>query len=219
MSANLEYSKTLAGVGSILLLLSVVPNAGWVLGIVGVILLLRGMKEFANYYEDQTIYQSTWAGVKYYVVALIAGAVAVTAFVVGFGSATAFGFKNPFVLTAGFGVGLAAGIVGLIIAFIFYVLAASHLRHSFTTLAEKSGEASFRTAGEMLWLGAILTIVAVGLLLIFIAWIFAITGYFSIKPQQYHPYADHSESFNPSTTRPEQGKIIQSNSQTNGSQL
>ena len=44
MNVSLEYSKTLAGEGAILLLLSLVPYAGWILGIIGVILLLRGNK-------------------------------------------------------------------------------------------------------------------------------------------------------------------------------
>ena len=35
LNVGLEYSKTLAGEGAILLLLSLVPYAGWILGIVG----------------------------------------------------------------------------------------------------------------------------------------------------------------------------------------
>ncbi len=53
MNVNFEYSKTLAGEGSILLLLSLIPYAGWVLGIFGVVLLIKSMKEFSNYYQDE----------------------------------------------------------------------------------------------------------------------------------------------------------------------
>ena len=131
--------KDFAGEGSILLILGVVPYVGWVLGIIGVILLLRGVKELANYYQDNEIYQNSLTGVKYYIVALIAAAVAVTAIVIGVGTATGFKFTS-FTLTAGFGIGLIAFIGGLIIAFIFNVLAALHLRKTFDTLAQKSGE-------------------------------------------------------------------------------
>ena len=76
MGTNFQYSKTLAMEGSILTILGVVPYVGWVLGIIGIILLLRAMKEFANYYQDNEIYQNSLTGVKYYIVALIALAVA-----------------------------------------------------------------------------------------------------------------------------------------------
>jgi uncharacterized membrane protein len=170
MNVNFEYAKTLAGEGSILLLLSLVPYAGWVLGIIGVVLLLRGMKELSNYYQDEKIYQDSLTGVKFYIVAIVAAAVAIGAMVIGVGSATGFKFTTEtFVLTAGFGVGLIAFLGGLVIAFIFYVLATTHLRRTFNTLTQKSGEGSFTTAANLFWWGAKLSIIVIGLLLIFIA--------------------------------------------------
>jgi len=205
---SFEYSKTLAGEGAILLLLSLVPYAGWILGIIGVILLLRGMKELSNYYQDEEIYKNSLTGVKFYIIALVAAGVAVTALLIGIGSATGFKFTTGFVPTAGFGVGLITFLAGLIVAFVFYVLATSHLRRTFNTLAQKSGEASFTTAGKLLWWGAILTIVLVGLVLIFIAWIYATIGFFTMKPQQQQPY-------NPPSTQPEQGKMTESKEMNN----
>jgi uncharacterized membrane protein len=188
MNVNFEYAKTLAGEGTILLLLSLVPYVGWVLGIVGVVLLLKGMKELSYYYQDEKIYQDSLTGVKYYIIAIIAAAVAIVAIVIGAASATGYTFAQDFVFTAGFGAGLTAFFAGIVIAFVFYVLAASHLRKTFKTLAEKSGETSFNTAGTLLWWGSILTIIVVGLILIFIAWIFATIGFFSMKPKDYQPY-------------------------------
>jgi uncharacterized membrane protein len=208
MNVNFEYSKTLAGEGSILLLLSLVPYAGWILGIIGVILFLRGMKELANYYQDKEIYQNSLTGVKYYIVAIVAAAVAIAALTIGVASATGFTFKASFVPTLGFGVGLIAFIVGLVVAFVFYILATSHLRKTFNTLAQKSGEASFTTAGNLLWWGAILTIVVVGLILIFIAWIFATVAFFSMKPQQQQPYNPQPNAYIPPSTQPDQGTMI-----------
>ena len=71
MNVNFEYAKTLAGVGSLLLLLSVIPNAGLILGIIGAILLVIGVKELANYFQDRGIYQSALSSVKFYIVALL----------------------------------------------------------------------------------------------------------------------------------------------------
>ena len=207
MNVSLEYSKTLAGEGAILLLLSLVPYAGWILGIIGVVLFLRGVKELSNYYQDEEIYKNSLTGVKFYIIALVAAGVAIAALIVGIGSATGFTFKTGFVPTAAFGVGLITFFAGLIVAFVFYVLATSHLRRTFNTLAQKSGEASFTTAGKLLWWGAILTIVLVGLVLIFIAWIYATIGFFAMKPKQQQPYNPQQNAYIPPSTQPEQGKM------------
>ena len=92
MGTSFEYGKTLCGEGSILLILGLVPYVGWVLGIIGVILFLRGLKELANYYQDNEIYQNSLTGVKYYIIALVAAAVAIAAIVIGVGTATGFKF-------------------------------------------------------------------------------------------------------------------------------
>ncbi|MGD6852744.1 MAG: DUF996 domain-containing protein [Candidatus Bathyarchaeia archaeon] len=188
MNVNFEQTKKLAGEGAILLLLSVIPYVGWVLGIIGIVLLMKSMKEFSDYYHDQAIYQNAWTGLKYYIVAIVAVAVAGTAMFIGVASATAFTF-NVFTLTAGFGIGLIACLAGLVVAFVFYVLAASHLKDTFNTLAEKSGDQSLSTAGTLLWVGSLLTIIGVGLVLIFVAWIFAAVGFFGMKNQQYPQYS------------------------------
>ncbi len=201
MGTSFEYSKTLCGEGSILLILGLVPTVGWVLGIIGVFLLLRGIKELALYYQDNEIYQNVLTGVKFYVVALVATAVAIGAIVIGIGDATGFKFNSSFTLTAGFGIGLAAFFGGLIIAFIFYVLASMHLRQTFNTLAQKTGEHSFATASSLLWWGAILTIIGVGLILIFFAWIFAVYGFFTMKSPQQQSDLPPQDNYNaPPTT-------------------
>jgi uncharacterized membrane protein len=188
---NFESTKTMAGEGALLLLLSIIPYVGWILGIVGIVLLLKSTRELSEYYGDEQIYRNSLRGVTYYIVALVAATVAVTALVIGIATATNFTFTatSGFVFSAGFGVGVAALFTGLVVAFVFYVLAASHLKITFNTLAEKSGEASFSTAGSLLWIGSILTIIGVGLILIFISWIFATIGFFTMKPRQFPQYA------------------------------
>jgi len=217
MNVNYEYSRTLAAEGAILLLLGMVPYVGWVLGIIGIVLFLKGMKELSNYYQDEKIYQHSWTGVKYYIVALIAAGVAVTALVIGVASATGFTFTGDFLFTAGFGVGLAAFLGGIITAFVFYILATFHLKRTFDTLAEKTGEASLTTAGTLLWIGAILTIIVVGLLLILIGWIFATIGLFSMRPRQQQQYNGQQNGYTPPPTQPDQGSVKENTATNNGS--
>jgi uncharacterized membrane protein len=205
MNVNYEYSRTLAAEGAILILLGLVPYVGWILGIIGVVLFLRGMKELSNYYQDEKLYQNSWTGVKFYIVALLAAGVAVAAMVIGVWSATGFTFTAGFMPNVAFGVGLIAFLAGIVVAFVFYVLATSHLRRVFNSLAEKTGESYFTTAGILLWWGAILSIIVVGLLLILIAWIFATIGLFSMRPRPPQPYNGQQYAYTPPSMQPGQG--------------
>ncbi|MGA2680277.1 MAG: DUF996 domain-containing protein [Candidatus Bathyarchaeia archaeon] len=189
--SSTESSKTLAGLGSLLLILSPIPYAGAVLGIIGAILLLIGIKGLSSYYQDNAIYENALMGIIFLIIAVIAVAVAAAALAIGFTS------------IIGLGIGILAFIAGLVIAFVFYLVAALRLRKTFDALAQKSGEQSFTTAGTLLWWGAILTIVVVGLLLIFLAWIFATVGFFSMRLQpQQQPYGSQPYSSPPPSMPP-----------------
>jgi len=190
MSSNAESSKTLAGVGSILLILSIVPYAGFVLGIIGAIMLLMGIKGLANYYQDNAIYEDALMGVIFLIIALVVVAVAVVGAFIGF------------VSIIGIGAGILVLIAGLVIAFIFYLLSAMRLRKTFDLLAQKSGEHNFSTAGTLYFWGAVLTIVFVGVILIFIAWIFSTIAFFSMRLQQQPPYAQQPVGYTPPPMSP-----------------
>jgi uncharacterized membrane protein len=205
MNVNYEYARTLAAEGSILILLGLIPYVGWVLGIIGVVLFLRGMRELSNYYQDEKLYQNSWTGVKFYIVALLAAGVAIAAITIGVWTATGFTFTTDFVPTVAFGVGVAAFLAGIVTAFVFYVLATSHLRRVFSSLAEKTGESYFTTAGILLWWGAIFTIIVVGLLLILIGWIFATIGLFSMRPRPLQSYNGQQNAYTPPSTQSGQG--------------
>ncbi len=211
MNVNFEYSKTLACEGSILMWLCFVPYVGPILAIIGLILLMRSLKEFSGYYQDEKIYSQALTGIKYYIVAIIAAAVAIGAIIAGAWSATHF-LPDVFEFTAAFGVGLIAFFAGIIVAFIFFILAATHLRVTFNALAEHSGESTFRTAGSLLWWGSILTIVfGIGLIVIPIAWIFATVGFFTMKARPYQQYNAQPNSYPAPPTQPTEAKTNNQN--------
>jgi uncharacterized membrane protein len=176
--SSLESSKTLAGIGTILLIFSAVP----IVGIIGMLLLIVGLKGLSEYYKDNTIYQSAIFGVIYGVVGIIALSAGV------FGSVLSSMFSS---IAAGSGLGAILGLFAfllvLVIAFIFFVLMAMKFRRCFNAVADRSGEQLFRTAGTLLFVGAFLTIILVGTILIFIAWIIATIAFFSVRstPQPY----------------------------------
>jgi len=70
---------------------------------------------------------------------------------------------------------IAMSIVGILNG-IFY-------RRAFYALAEKSGEQNFKQAGLLMFIGGILMIIIVGGIIFFIGLIFAVLGFFSMKPK------------------------------------
>ena len=169
--SNVDSSKTIAAIGALLLFLSFIPA----LGIIGIILLLIGMKGLSDYYRDESIYRSALKGLIFGIIGIIAvSAFSLLSFLGGLIASPVVG---PLAIIGGI-IGI---IVLLVVAFIFYLLMAMNFRKAFNTLAERSGENNFRTAGTLLFWGAILTIIAVGLLLIWIAWIIAALAFFSMK--------------------------------------
>ena len=77
--SSLESSKNLAGIGTILLILSFIP----VVGIVGIILLLIGMKGLSEYYKDDSIYRNAIWGVLFGIIGMIAVTVAILGLALG----------------------------------------------------------------------------------------------------------------------------------------
>jgi uncharacterized membrane protein len=190
--SSLESSKNLAGIGTILLILSFIP----VVGIIGIILLLIGLKGLSEYYKDESIYKNAIWGVLFGIVGIIAVTVVILGLLIG---SVSIGMTTT-TPSAGTGFGLPI-LLALVLVFVFYVLMALYFRKAFSALAQRSGEHNFETAGTLLFVGAILTIVfGIGLLLIFVAWIFATIAFFSVKvPSQ--PYANIAP---PTATQPTQ---------------
>ncbi len=169
---SLESGKNLAGIGSIFLVLPV-PF----LSIVGIILVLMGMKNLSQAYNDKSIWKNTLYAVIFGIIGIIAsGLTLVSLLFGGIFAGVDFGAGNS-TGVVGFFTGL---IIFLVIAFIFYILEAIYIRRAFDTLAIKSGVGLFRTGGLLLLIGAVLTIILVGLFLIFIAWILILVAFFQI---------------------------------------
>ncbi len=193
--SNVDSSKTIAAIGALLLFLSFIPA----LGIIGIILLLIGMKGLSDYYRDESIYKSALKGLIFGIIGIIAvSAFSLLSFLGGLIASPVVG---PLAI-----IGSIIGIIVLlVVAFIFYLLMAMNFRKAFNTLAERSGENNFRTAGTLLFWGAILTIIVVGLLLIWIAWIIAALAFFSMRlaptqPPQQYGYAPPPTSSSPASS-------------------
>ena len=171
--SDFDSSKTLAGIGSILLM---IPLAG----IVGVILIYLSMKNFAEYYKDDSIRQNMLTGAIFWIIGIIMSGIGIL-----------------FGLTI---IGIFIAIPLFIVAAIFELLMVIYVRRALHTLAGRSGVTLFRTAGTLLLVGAILTIFVIGAFFMFIAYILLAVAFFSLKPNTNPPTYNNYSAPPPSQT-------------------
>jgi uncharacterized membrane protein len=157
---KLNDAKILGGVGSIL---QIVPF----LSIVGYILTLIAVK----YVSDEVHDSSIFTNMLYAVIAGIVG-VLLGASVFFFGALSSF-------YTAGLSA-ITGVVVFLVIVWIALIISALFIRRAFDGMANKLGVGTFRTAGTLYFVGALLTIVLVGFLVLFVAFILQVVAFFSI---------------------------------------
>jgi uncharacterized membrane protein len=77
----------------------------------------------------------------------------------------------------------------LAVIFVFAIVGAVFYMCAFNALGQKSGVDSFKTAGLLILIGYALTIVFLGALIIWVAWILVTIGFFSLKESKVPTYA------------------------------
>ncbi|MBA7494077.1 hypothetical protein ES702_04646 [subsurface metagenome] len=195
---TLESSKTLGGVGAILIIVGSLGSIGLgyagLLSLIGIILVLIALKGLSDHYNEGGIFNNALYGL---IVGIIGGVAFVATIVVMVLAviSTSFDWTSGAMYEQWFtdwdalwGV-IGAIVMALIVLFVCGIIAAIFFRKSLSILSAKSGEKIFETAGLLWLIGAILTIVLVGLLLIWVAWILIAIGFFSIKTTTAQPPA------------------------------
>ena len=200
---TLESSKNLGGIGAILLFIGVIPFVQflWVIGLVGVILVLVALHGLANYYRESGIFSNAIYGL---VAGVVGGviAVAVAIFTV-LTSLTDFihalypDWNGDWTTLQGLTPNTAnvtpsdilpfvAGIFLVIaVVWIFAIIAAFFTRRSLKLLSSKSSVGLFSTAGLLLLIGAALIIIfGLGLILVWISALILAIAFFTMKPQE-----------------------------------
>lgn len=179
---SLSQAKTLGGIGSILVICGAVPYAGGLLAIVGFILTLLAVKNLSDYFGDRLIFRDMMIAVALAIVGTIVGVVAVVGSVakfVGFGNL--YSSFQTHTVPSGNVADLIGGIIlGLALLWVFFLVSAVFLRRSYDEIGSKVNVGMFETAALIYLIGAVLTIVILGFLLIFVAQILLIVAWFSI---------------------------------------
>lgn len=168
--------------------MTIVPRAGYILGIIGLILLLIGIKNVADFFGREDIFKNALYAVIFGIIGMVA---ALVFLLMGF-------------LSLGFGISLmralATIIIALVVLFIFYVLSAIFLKKSYDGMSEVLNIGLFGTAGLLYLIGAVLVIILIGFILILVAWILSAVAFFSINPSKYAAPAPAAPATGPPPT-------------------
>ena len=198
---DFQTIKYLGGVGALLLFIGPLFSFGHTLGglasLVGFILVLIALKSFADHYKDADIFNNAL----YSFITCIVGVVLAA----GVFIATALTVVADLGITDWTNVAewttlatsetaldsiltlIGGAIIAIIVLFAFAILAAWLYRKSLIKLASKSGVGLFGTAGLLYLVGAALTIVLIGFLLIWISSLLIAIAFFSMKPPAVEP--------------------------------
>jgi len=199
--ASLSQAKTLGGVGSILVLLGFVPNVGFVLAIVGFILILVAVKNVSEALHEPAIFNDMIIAVLLAIVGLVVFGVIVIAAIFSFLTPVQFGTVTPGTIPSGVLGAVGLIIAGLVVVWVFYLVSAIFLRRSYDKIGMRLNVNMFHTTGLLYLIGAALTIVIVGLLIVLIAEILQIVAFFSI-PEQLPSPMPPQQTWGPPTPPP-----------------
>lgn len=200
---NFQTSKNFSGIGAILLFVSffATPVASifgsGAIGLVGLILLLIGVRGLADYYRDDRIFHNALYGS---ITVVVGAVVTVVIAIIGFLSTATDFFRTVFPgwngdwrslsgmtpdtsnLTLSDVVPLVAIFLGVIvIAFVFALVTALFYRKSLLNLKEKTSVGLFGSASLLLLVGGALSIILLGYVLMWIALLLVAIAFFQMK--------------------------------------
>jgi uncharacterized membrane protein len=205
---TLDSNRILGGIGAILLFIGLVPfgePSTGIIGLVGLVLVLVALYGLANYYKESGIFNNSIYGIIAGIVgAVIAGVVVVVSVLTNLknflyqiypgwnGDWSKLSGLTPTTsnITWSAVQPLLEGLIlALVVLWVFIIFATFFARRSLRTLSAKASVGLFSTAGQLLFIGAFLTIILVGFVLMWIAVLLTAIAFFQIKSQPEQPAA------------------------------
>jgi len=203
-----ESSRTLGIVGAVLMLIGFIPFATYVgvIALVGFILILVALHGLGDYYKENGIFNNALYGFIAGIVGVVAAVIAVVYVVLDtsilktlladiypgwkYGDWSKLSGLTP--NTSNIPMGDVTAVLGalfavLAILWIGLIISAFFNRRSLKMLSAKASVGLFSTAGLLLIIGAVLTIVLIGFLLMWIAVLLMLIAFFQMKPQPEQP--------------------------------
>ncbi len=206
---TLESSKTLGGVGAILMFIGVFPYVNYfgIVELIGAILILVALHGFARIYKENGIFDNAVYGIIAGIVGVVLAAVIGIAIVLpnirdfilklypswngDWSTLSSLSGMTPNTSNISFGdiiPFITAAIVIFAILWIFAIIATFFMRRSLKQLSTRTNVGLFSTTGWLLLIGAVLIIVfGFGLLLIWIAALILAIAFFTMKQHETPP--------------------------------
>ena len=181
--ATLRQARGIGAVGSLLILVGFVPNAG-VLSIAGLILVLIAVKFIGEIVNDRDIYSNMTIAVSLALIGAVVGILLVfSAFSSFIGSISTPSASSGLFVSFSSLIGLV--LPGLVVAWIFLLLSSVLVKKCYDSIAAHLGKDLFATTAKLFLVGALLTIVVgVGLIIIFVASALQVAAFLSLPDEK-----------------------------------
>jgi uncharacterized membrane protein len=199
-----DSSKTLGGIGALLIFIGVLPYVNYfgVIELIGAILVLIALHGLGSYYKEEGIFNNALygiiAGIVGVVLAIVVGIAVILPDIKDFilklfpswngdwSTLSSLSGMTPSTANIDFGdviPFIVAAIVIIAILWVFGIISAFLVRRSLKQLSMKANVGLFSTAGLLLLIGAVLIIVGFGFLLIWIAILLVAIAFFTMHPE------------------------------------
>jgi len=172
-------------------------------GVIALILFFLSMYRLSNYYKEPAIFRNVLYG---FLLTIIGGIISAV-IILGFTSTITTELLDT-TTTGNFMAVVSQFIIvyaaTLIVSMIFTIINGVFYWKAFTVLGEKSGVGNFKTTGLLYLIGSVTSIIGVGSIVIWIAWIFATQSYKQLQPQPNPVFSYNTDT---ATQQPYFGKI------------
>ncbi|PUA33867.1 MAG: hypothetical protein B7O98_00130 [Zestosphaera tikiterensis] len=177
---TLREAKLMGGIGSILILLPLVPYVGLTLTIVGLVLIAIAVNHISKAVNNPSIFRDFLIG---FILSVIGIFVAFAAGLATFAIAFIRHTSVPGPMMGNVASILAGVIVFLVVLWVLMVLSAVFIRRSYSEIAKALKVGMFSTVGLLYLIGAATLIIVVGIIVLLIAFILQIVAFFEIPDE------------------------------------
>ena len=183
----MSNAKTMGGIGALLTLIGmIIPNFGFLIGIIGFILIIIAVKYISNETKDASIFNNF---LYFFIVAIIgvviAGAILVYTFLEAGGMSYIselqnLAYSDPIAVWDTIQPLLMGVLAAIVILWILMIVSAIFIKKSYNKIGELTNVKWFKTTGLLFLIGAATLIIVVGFIIILIGIILEIIAFFSL---------------------------------------
>lgn len=192
---EMQTNRILGIIGAFLMVIGFLPSVGGFFMLIGIIFVLIALKGYADAYKDGSIFHNAVYTIVFEIIGVVVCAGVIIYGAMGF--LASLGINNLAELRTWTQIDwqhsvninnilpfIGAIILGLVILFAFTVLASLYFKKAMNTLSGKTGVKLFHTTGTVFFAGALLTIILIGFIVIWVAFILPMIAFYESKPHE-----------------------------------